>query len=67
MGVLDSQLSVKNVVISQLSVNFDRSHFQLPVKILVISQLTFKILANSQLSVKPHQGPLLTVKFSFSI
>ena len=38
MGVLDSQLSVKILAISQLSVNFDRSH----------SQLTVNILANSQ-------------------
>ena len=60
MRVLVSQLSVKILVISQftyqlkflaisqLSVNFDRSH----------SQLTVKILDNSQLSVKPHQDPL---------
>ena len=49
MGVLDSQLSVKILVISQLSVKLDRSNSQLSVKILVISQLTVKILANSQL------------------
>ena len=72
MEVLDSQLSVdiwsfrsyqlKLLAISQLSVNFDRSHSQLSVKTVVISQiLTVKILAISQLSVKPHQGPLKSI------
>ena len=64
MGVLDSQLSVKILVISQLSVkmlaisqlsvNFNRSHSQ-------ISQ----ILANSQLSVKPHQDPRSRNRYFF--
>ena len=67
LGVLDSQssvnilvishFSVKILAISQLSVNFNRSHSQLSVNILVISQLTVKILENCQLSVKPHQDP----------
>ena len=57
MGVLDSQLSVKIWAISQLSVNFDRSH----------SQLSVKILANSQLSVEPHQEPLIKAWLFFSL
>lgn len=49
MGVLESKSSVKFSGISQLSV---RKH--------VVSQLTVKILINSQLPGKPHPDPLIT-------
>ena len=51
---------------SQLSVNFDTSRSQL-FKTLVISQLTVKILAICQLSVKLHQDTLIFITWQTTL
>lgn len=53
---VESQLSVKFAAISQVS-NFSSLLGQQTVSKRVTSQLTTKMLTNSQLSVKPHRFP----------
>ena len=57
MRVVESQFSVKFQSISQLSANFADFRSRLSVRKRVISRLTVKILASSQLSVKLHPEP----------